>query len=242
MLLKSLRQCALSAGITLFASVSWADPYLYSSVCPKGPDGNPGGGIYGGKWVPYNPQHPENSAYWVDQWGFAQCNCTSYVANRINMTGIAFTNTYGDRRWSHGKDWYETARLLGITVDRVPAPGSVAQWNDTEIAGGLGHVAYVEHVVRNVDGSVKSIVVSQYNITAYSYSSETLEPGKRGYPPRFIHFDLRSRGIVGWFPPIDYCHRATQWFLIGTDPSGERYPIGSATRSACDLVPASCQN
>ncbi|MFZ1735355.1 MAG: hypothetical protein WAU31_00210 [Candidatus Moraniibacteriota bacterium] len=30
-----------------------------------------------------------------DAWNFAVCNCTSYVAYRLNLSGVQFTNQYG---------------------------------------------------------------------------------------------------------------------------------------------------
>ena len=153
MLFNNLKYCL--AGITLMFSVClvWADPYLYDSVCPKGPDGSaPGGSIYGGYWN-------TKDKYYVDKWGFAQCNCTSYVANRINMNGIAFNNLSFGKHWGHGANWATAAQAAGIPVDVSPAAGSVAQWNVNEIKGGFGHVAYIEHVSKNTDGSVQSIII-----------------------------------------------------------------------------------
>jgi len=86
-LFTNLKQVVIGLVLVFFASFTWADPYLYSSVCPKGSDGNPGGKIYGGWWV-------TKGNYWADKWNFAQCNCTSYVANRINMNGFIFQNQF----------------------------------------------------------------------------------------------------------------------------------------------------
>jgi len=230
-LFTNLKQVVIGLVLVFFASFTWADPYLYSSVCPKGSDGNPGGKIYGGWWV-------TKGNYWADKWNFAQCNCTSYVANRINMNGFIFSNSFRVPRWGNGGEWGAAARAAGMTVDMTPTVGSVAQWNKDEIddpVTSVGHVAYVDRVYKNADGSIKSIDISQYNIVRNSYSEKLgLKPGDSGYPPRFIHFDIRApkTGSIGWFPSVSVCSQASQWFIIGT-VSCERVPIGTTSSANC---------
>ncbi len=87
MLFNNLKQYIVRIFLMFLLCFVCANPYLYDSVCPKGPDGStPGGSIYGGYWN-------AEDEYFVDKWGFAQCNCTSYAANRVNMNGIAFNNS-----------------------------------------------------------------------------------------------------------------------------------------------------
>lgn len=96
MLFNNLKRYAVGIALLPIACFVLADPYLYNSVCPKGPDGNPGGSVYSGYWN-------VKDKYYVDKWNFAQCNCTSYVANRINMNGIAFSNSYRGQQWSNSR-------------------------------------------------------------------------------------------------------------------------------------------
>lgn len=231
MSLNNLKQFVAGLVLYFLSMVAWSQPYLYSSVCPKGPDGStPGGGVYGGYWV-------TTGGYWADRWGFAQCNCTSYVAGRINMNGLEFQNTFRGQHWSNAMNWDNAAIASGMVVDSDPQPGYVAQWNEDEI-GGVGHVAYVESVTRNADGSIQKIKISQYNSgVKYGYSDDELIPGKPGYPPRFIHFDIRApkSSSIGWFPSVPICTAASQWFLIGT-VNGKRGPIGTAAKSSCPLA------
>ncbi len=222
---------AIGLILTFFVSFTLANPYLYSSVCPSGPDGNPGGKIYGGYWI-------SGDNYWADKWNFAQCNCTSYVANRVNMNGFVFQNQFRGQRWSHAHNWDNAATAAGMAVDTKPTVGSVAQWNSNEIgnpATSVGHVAYVESVTKNSDGSIKSIKISEYNYQpSNSYSERTLKPGDPGYPPRFIRFDVRTlkSGSIGWFPSVNVCSQASQWFIIGT-VNGERVSIGTTSSANC---------
>lgn len=64
---------------TVFAGYS--DTYIYRSKCPEGDTPGAAGGLLedGDYWN-------SNLQYYVDKWGFAQGNCTSYVADKINQT------------------------------------------------------------------------------------------------------------------------------------------------------------
>ena len=235
MLLNNLKLWVLWIVLVLSSLCVRADQagYLYDSVCPIGPDGvTPGGTVYGGRWN-------DTDKYFVDKWGFAQCNGTSYVAYRINLNGLSFNNTFRQpegQRWSNGKDWDEAAERAGVPITTMyPAPGDVAQWNLGEIGGDFGHVAYVEKVNMNSDGTVKSIMVSQYNIVLNNYSEKELVPGTSGYPGRFLMFRLRREGTIAWFPPVNDCTQASQWFYVSAD--GTRLP-GAVTKDQC---PTSCQ-
>lgn len=233
MLFNNLKQWLFGIILFLEASFSWAQGYLYSSVCPKGPDGNPGAKINGGYWN-------TEKGYFVDKWGFAQCNCTSYVAHRLNLAGLKFSNSsFGITRWGHAFEWDDAAETAGIIVSTTPKKGSVAQWNVGEIGGEYGHVAYVDDVVLNADGTVRSITISQYNITPNAYSEQTdLKPTDSDYPPRFIQFTtVQSSPQVGiaWFPPVSDCRQASQWYLI-TNEGNASVAIGTATKEACPIA------
>ena len=228
--------------VLCFSGAAWAQSYPYSSVCPKGPDGNPGGKISGGYWVPKKLDSNGNDigSYWADRWNFAQCNCTSYVAHRLNLAGLKFSNSsFGVSRWGHAHNWDDAAEDAGIIVSTTPKKGSVAQWNVGEIGGSYGHVAYVDDVKLNTDNTVESITISQYNITPNAYSEKKdLKPTDSGYPPRFIQFTtVQSSPQVGiaWFPPVSDCRQASQWYLI-TNEGNASAAIGTATKEACPIA------
>lgn len=82
--------------------------------------------------------------------------CTWHAANRRMQVGSPVPTNLGN-----AVTWGSRARAAGMTVSDVPIAGAVI-WHDQSVtgyvAGGLGHVAYVESV--NADGS---IIVSDMN-------------------------------------------------------------------------------
>ncbi|CEJ89656.1 hypothetical protein VHEMI05485 [[Torrubiella] hemipterigena] len=79
----------------------------------------------------------------VDPWSFYKCQCTSFVAWRINKRlGIKFTNHYDGKGWGNANEWAGAAKASHVTVNNTPVPGSIAQTN----AGSKGHVAWVTAV------------------------------------------------------------------------------------------------
>ncbi|KAH6975807.1 CHAP domain-containing protein [Ilyonectria destructans] len=90
----------------------------------------------------------------VDKWSYFKCQCTSFVAWRINeRLGIKFHNYYKGPNWGNAKTWDEAARKVGVTVNNNPVPGCIAQTN----VGKFGHVAWVAKV------SGDSVTVEEYN-------------------------------------------------------------------------------
>lgn len=87
--------------------------------------------------------------------------CTWHAANRRLESGRPLPRNLGN-----AVTWSARARAAGMTVLDAPAAGAVV-WHDQSqsgyVAGGLGHVAYVETV--NPDGS---IVVSDMNSRGFS--------------------------------------------------------------------------
>lgn len=51
---------------------------------------------------------------------------------------------------------------------------------------------------------------------------------------------FRVRDAVGWFPPVDMCDNASQWYIVGKTTDGENYLMGSSDRSVCRQIPAAC--
>lgn len=161
-------QPAAAAETTLSASLApvpatYADTYVYSSVCPK---------PAGGRW----------SGGDVDKWNFYKCECVSYVAYKLNSRGIPFNNTYlmpKGQRWGDASKWLSAAKTAKIKVDNSPTAGSIVTFS-------YGHVAYVEYVYS--DGGID---ISEYNYTpAYRFNTRTIK--KKDFAARsisgFIHF------------------------------------------------------
>jgi surface antigen len=101
----------------------------------------------------------------ADAYNFVKSNCTSFVAWRLDGDGKRIDNVHGYSytcsdgriltRWSNANCWDESARRLGLRVDKSAEVGAVAQWN----AGAAGHVAYVAAVYLDTG----EILVEEYN-------------------------------------------------------------------------------
>lgn len=50
---------------------------------------------------------------------------------------------------------------------------------------------------------------------------------------------IMSYETIGWFPPVNDCRQATQWFILHEGSDG-KYPVGSSTIASCSLIPAAC--
>ena len=162
--------------------------------------------------------YPEVTDCWTrgHEWdGYQTGQCTSYVAWRLRENGVgendhayggrygfynewraspcAFVDRAGVARWGHAHQWDDCAEQIGIRVDTSPAPGSVLVRDD--LAGGLGHVAYVE--ATNPDGS---IVISDgnYNGRCGLRTSHRVEKGTGPYQGdyRFIHFEEHAMRLA----------------------------------------------
>lgn len=90
----------------------------------------------------------------IDPWKYYKCQCTSFVAQRLNeRVGVQFHNMYKGVNWGNANTWDDAARKTSVTVNGTPKPGAVAQTN----AGSFGHVAYVSAV----DGDY--VIIEEYN-------------------------------------------------------------------------------
>ena len=117
----------------------------------------------------------------VDPWNFYTRECTSFVAWRMNhQYGVAFTNTMGGGRWGNAMNWDDNGRALGYTVDHVPTPGAIAEFEPgVGGASSLGHVA----LVASVSGG--NVTIEEYNFWyAYGYDYRTISAST---PSWYIH-------------------------------------------------------
>ncbi|KAJ1645963.1 hypothetical protein J3B02_000833 [Coemansia erecta] len=108
----------------------------------------------------------------VDKWNYYTCQCTSFVAWRINSRlKIKFHNMYKGPNWGNANTWDNAARKTGVTVDDKPVPGCVAQSN----AGKYGHVAWVAAVSGN------NVIIEEYNWVKNKYSVRTVPKSTFNY-------------------------------------------------------------
>ena len=185
-----------------------AEAYVYDPKCPIGDDEThegsthsfPGGEIAGG-WFNYIKsqtiggvyRHWYDLSYYVDRWGFAQCNCVSYAASQASRYVPAFNNSYKGQTWSHGYNWDDAARSAGIPVDNFPLPGDIAYWNTG--GGGFGHVAWVDRVEYDANGNPTKVHLSEYNADYdhdYRNDREISPSSASGY----IHLLAYNEGVT----------------------------------------------
>jgi hypothetical protein len=89
-----------------------------------------------------------NTAHDIDPWNFYKCECTSFVAWRINsVLGIKFTNQYKKQHWGNAELWDNAARASGVKINKTPKKNAVAQTDKS--GSGLGHVAWVKSVSKD---------------------------------------------------------------------------------------------
>lgn len=87
----------------------------------------------------------------VDHWGMDRGhNCTNYTAYRLIKNNIDASYLRGQgMAWQ----WGGVAASHGVAVDKSPRVGDIAWFDKNSGIGGVGHVAYVEHV--NTNGTVR---------------------------------------------------------------------------------------
>ncbi|MEA1048322.1 DUF1566 domain-containing protein [Lamprobacter modestohalophilus] len=181
---------------------SYDDTYNYSTECPA--SGHTGR---------------------IDSWSFYRCECTSYVADKLNEVGLRggkeFKNSYGfsgvtnkpscegKTRWGNASCWDDIAAGLGIPCNDQPQRGSVA-WFERPV----GHVAFVE----TVNGDF--IDVTEYNWDldddgnpGHDFGMRTLERGTDAYPDCFIQIPLAETGPPINDTGIDWCADGNTNFL-----------------------------
>ena len=120
-------------------------------------------GLIGDNYPMFYKNMPIDPVIW-DEWNFAHRQCTSFVSWRLNqVNGVPFDNQYGGLvRWGNAGEWGDSARSLGIKVDKIPAAGAIAySAPGTNGSGSAGHVAWVAKVLD--DGRA---VIEEYNAGA----------------------------------------------------------------------------
>ena len=99
--------------------------------------------------------------------GYSYGYCTWHVANRRAAVGQPIPRNLGN-----AVTWASLAATAGLSVDGTPRAGDVLWHKNTYIAGGLGHVGFVEKI--NPDGSA---YVSDMNYPIWgSVTYRTLTP------------------------------------------------------------------
>ncbi|KAI8319596.1 CHAP-domain-containing protein [Martensiomyces pterosporus] len=133
---------------------------------PSGDNGNIPG--------PIKDDYPyPNECDGIDPWRYYKCQCTSFVAWRINSRlGVKFHNQYKGAAWGNANSWAGAARATGVPINNTPVPGAVAQ---TSGGSTLGHVAYVTKV------SGDTVTVEEYNYVRHKYGVRTAPKNSFNY-------------------------------------------------------------
>lgn len=213
---------------------SSAKPWDGSS--PVGPLTNASGRpLIGDNYPNKYKQYPLYPVRW-DEWNFAHRQCTSFVSWRLNTANkINFSNQYGGLvRWGNASQWGDSARSLGIRVDKTPEVGAIA-WSGPNYEGAseFGHVAWVADVLS--DGRV---VIEEYNYGwAGAYNVRTIKanafqgyihiadltlPFKKKTNPTISGAPMvgstLTASVSGWSPqPTSYRYR---WMRDGVNIAG----------------------
>lgn len=178
-------------------------------------------------------------------------NCTWWAAYK--RPDLATAGIHGD-----AVNWYGSASGLGFQVGSVPKVGAVAVFSN----GPNGHVAYVESLEGNQSFKVSEMdwykstgfVAGVNSATYYRGSGNTYHRNtdkgtsvqgswilkgfiyqKESCNPSKERCTLKVNGPIGWYPPVNDCTQASQWFNIAM-VNGEKVAVGSTTKSACPLV------
>ncbi len=150
--------------------------------------------------------------------------------------------------WSGGQ-WYDKFRDFGFPVGSEPRLWAVVEFSSP------GHVAYVEKVYS--DGSFDVTEMDAFGSVGFSpgINHATYHPNGDGTYRRnngstrwtlkgFIYYKsscdpskercaLRKGGTVSWFPPVDDCQQASQWFQLIYDNQNQVSRIEPTTKSTC---------
>ncbi|AEO62023.1 hypothetical protein MYCTH_2085328 [Thermothelomyces thermophilus ATCC 42464] len=142
-----------------------------TSKCPASGGGGGGSTKLPG---PVKNDYPyKNNCGGVDPWRYYKCQCTSFVAWRINeRLGIKFHNMYKGVNWGNANTWDDAAKRTGVKVDKTPKPGAIAQTN----AGRYGYVAWVTAVNGN------KVTIEEYNwAKREGYGTRTVDKSTFNY-------------------------------------------------------------
>ncbi|KAJ2101864.1 hypothetical protein GGI09_001535 [Coemansia sp. S100] len=161
---KTTHGCYISDYFIKTGSTGYVSGKCSSSESPPSSDAIPG---------PIKDDYPyPGQCDGVDPWHYFKCQCTSFVAWRINSRlGVKFHNQYKGPNWGNANTWDEAARKTGVPINNTPVPGCIAQTN----SGSAGHVAWVAKV------SGDSVTVEEYNYKRHKYDTRTAPKSSFSY-------------------------------------------------------------
>jgi surface antigen len=199
-----LRTLLVTVGLVLAGVVGMACPASAdTSICSGYANCNASGHIDHG----YGTH--SGTLYWTMYSGHNCTNYTAYVEQTVN--GVAQPQPYN---LGSAGTWDDYAAMDGYAVNGTPVAGNVAQWD-------TGHVAYVEGVTKNGDGSTQSITVSEDDYLG-DFHWRVITPSG-DWPDHFIHFkNLTSDDAGSPASTVDQLLtvRSTNWNADDADDVG----------------------
>ncbi len=172
-------------------------------------------------------------------------NCVWWTAYKRPDLAANITGT----GWNGGQ-WYDKFKALGFPVGLEPRAGAVVEFSKP------GHVAYIEkvnsdgsfgvsemdstgklgsggvyHVTYspNSDGTYRRNDTGRWTLKGFIYHKESCDPSKE-------RCGIKSNGPIGWYPPVDDCTKASQWFRLVHDTKNQVSRVEPATKSDCPQV------
>ncbi|GAB5585176.1 hypothetical protein Unana1_00076 [Umbelopsis nana] len=80
----------------------------------------------------------------TDPWNFYRCQCTSFVAQRINKRlGISFTNRYKGCAFGNANQWYGAAKSCGVNVNSTQCLVPLLSTREANMAMLLGSILFL---------------------------------------------------------------------------------------------------
>ena len=147
-----------------------------------------------------------NSPYWTTLNVFNKPQCTWYAYGRalqiltenagmnVNDARGLMNKMFTSSSGRHAGVWYsmnaQTQTFSASTNIDDARPGAIIVWAGT----GFGHVAIVESVQKNSDGTISSVTLTQGNVSGKECGNDTYNRGQM----ETQNYDKRGRHFVGY--------------------------------------------
>lgn len=183
-------------------------------------------------------------------------NCTWWAAaKRHDLAAAIDASNVGG--WNGG-EWYDKLKTMGFPVGKEPRSGAIVEFSSP------GHVAYIEKL--NADGSFDvtemdstgslgngGLYIATYYpngdgtysrnhgstrwvLKGFIYAKGAATASDTNCDPTKRKCDIRVKGDVGWYPPVNICQNATQWYRLVRDTTGKVSRVESTTQDVCPLA------
>lgn len=152
-------------------------------------------------------------------------NCTWWAWGRFLEVMSKGQTPY---RWKYGSGnackFYKIMTAGGLQGGIVPKPGAIICWGyEGKSEGEPGHVAFVEKVNTEKDGTVKSIEISQSGYSSGPLANQTLYPGNGKPGTGSYKLNYRNSYFNGFiYNPVDFGNPANAVASASTGVTDEK--------------------